>query len=91
MIGTGLGSAFYLYYTYKKAQFSTVRDVLKLVIFADLIFTTPSVVVQLVTGILLSNKLGLTYTNWFWVVLSVSFVVLVYGLEQLLFKLKCES
>ena len=28
MIGTGLGSAFYLYFTYKKSQFSTVRDVL---------------------------------------------------------------
>ncbi len=77
MIGTGLGSAFYLYFTYKKAQFSTVKEVLNLVIVADMIFTTPSVIIQLITGILLSNMLGLTYTNWFWVVLSVSFIVLI--------------
>ncbi len=77
MIGTGLGSAFYLFLTYKKAQFSTVRDVLNLVIVADLIFTTPSVVTQLITGILLSNRMGWTYTKWFWVVLSVSLVVFV--------------
>ncbi|MCF6243048.1 MAG: DUF2269 domain-containing protein [Bacteroidales bacterium] len=77
MIGTGLGSAFYLYFTYKKSQFSTVKEVLNLVIIADMIFTTPSVIIQLITGILLSNMLGLTYTNWFWVVLSVSFIVLI--------------
>ncbi len=81
MIGTGLGSAFYLYFTYKKAQFSTVKEVLNLVIVADMIFTTPSVIIQLITGILLSNMLGLTYTNWFWVVLSVSFIVLILWLR----------
>ncbi len=77
MIGTGAGSAFYLYLTYKKCQFSTVRDVLKLVILADMIFTAPSVIIQLITGVMLSNLLGFTYTNWFWVVLSVSFIVFV--------------
>ncbi len=77
MIGTGAGSAFYLYLTYKKCQFSTVRDVLKLVVFADMIFTAPSVIIQLITGVMLSNLLGFTYTNWFWVALSVSFVVFV--------------
>jgi len=65
MIGTGLGSVFYLYFTYKNAQFSTVKEVLNLVFIADMIFTTPSVIVQLITGILLSNRMGLTYTNWF--------------------------
>ena len=65
MIGTGLGSAFYVYFTYKKSQFSTVKDVLKFVIIADMAFTTPSVIIQLITGVMLSNMLGLTYTNWF--------------------------
>ena len=77
MIGTGAGSAFYLFVTYKKSQFSTVKDVLKFVIIADLIFTTPSVITQLITGLMLSNILGLTGTDWYWIVLSIGFVVLI--------------
>lgn len=77
MIGTGLGSAFYLFLTYKRSPVATVKEVLKLVILADSIFTIPSVIIQFITGILLSDLMGLTYTNWFWVVLSVGFIVLV--------------
>jgi uncharacterized membrane protein len=88
MIGTGVGSAFYLYLTYKKASVSTVKDVLKLVIFADIIFTTPSVIIQFITGIMLSNILGLTYTDWFWVVLSVSGVVFVLWIRAVFIQLK---
>ncbi len=91
MIGTGLGSAFYLYFTYKKGQVSTVKEVLKLVVTADTIFTTPSVVIQFITGLLLSNLLGFTYTNWFWVVLSVSFVVLILWVRAALIQLKLKK
>src|SRR4030095_14217256 len=77
MIGTGLGSAFYLFLTYKRSQVSTIKDVLKLVILADKIFTTPSVIIQLITGVMLSNLLGMTYTDWFWIVISVSSIVFV--------------
>lgn len=88
MIGTGIGSAFYLFLTYKKAQFSTVKDVLKLVILADTIFTTPSVIIQLITGVMLSNKMGMTYSNWFWIVIAVSFVVLVLWIRAAFIQLK---
>ena len=77
MIGTGLGSAFYLFLTYKRTQVSTVKDVLKLVVLADKIFTAPSIIVQLTTGIMLSNLLGMTYTKWFWIVISVSSIVFI--------------
>ncbi len=77
MIGTGLGSAFYLYLVYKKGKVATIKEVLKLVILADTIFTTPSVIIQLITGLMLSSMLGYNYTDWFWVVMSVSFVVLI--------------
>ena len=76
MIGTGLGSAFYLFFTYKKAKASTVKDVLSLVVIADSIFTLPSVIVQLITGIFLSNLMSLLYTKWFWIVIIASVVVL---------------
>lgn len=90
MIGTGLGSAFYLYVTYKTARFTTVKEVLKIVIIADLIFTTPSVIIQLVTGLLLSDMLNLMQTDWFWVVIWVSLGVLIawLGAVYIQYKLK---
>ncbi len=88
MIGAGIGSAFYLFLTYKRAQVSTVREVLRLVILADTIFTTPSVFIQMITGIMLSNMLGLTYSNWFWVVISVSLVVFVLWVRAAFIQLK---
>ncbi len=77
MIGTGLGSAFYLFFSYKNAKASTIKDVLKLVVVADSIFTLPSVIIQLITGILLSNLMSLLFTKWFWIVSGVSVIVLV--------------
>lgn len=77
MIGTGLGSAFYLFVSYKTKQFSTVKDILNIVIIADLFFTTPSVITQLVTGLLLVDYLHINNTLWYVVVLSMSFGVLV--------------
>ena len=91
MIGTGLGSAFYLFLTYKKSQVSTIKDVLRFVILADTIFTAPSVVIQLITGILLSNMIGLIYTHWFWLVISVSFIVLVLWLRAAFIQVKLKK
>lgn len=91
MIGTGFGSAFYLFLTYKRSQVSTLKEVLNLVLLADTIFTTPSVIIQLITGVLLSNMMGLTYTNWFWVVISVSFIVLVLWLRAAFIQVKLKK
>lgn len=91
MIGTGFGSAFYLFLTYKRSQVSTLKEVLKLVLLADTIFTTPSVIIQLITGVLLSNMMGLTYTNWFWIVISVSFIVLVLWLRAAFIQVKLKK
>lgn len=88
MIGTGLGSAFYLYVTYKRSSVSTVKDVLKFVIIADKMFTAPSVVIQLITGILLANIMQLTYTRWFWIVISVSFIILILWLRAAFIQVK---
>jgi len=92
MIGTGLGSAFYLYFTYKltkdKSEITILKSVLSLVILADKIFTSPSVIIQLITGILLSNKLNITYTNWFYLVITLSLLILVLWLKAVFIQLK---
>ncbi|MBI4947841.1 MAG: DUF2269 domain-containing protein [Bacteroidetes bacterium] len=91
MIGTGLGSAFYLFLTYKRSQVSTIKDVLKLVILADIIFITPAVITQLITGVMLSDLMGLAYTNWFWVVLSTSSIVLVLWIRAAFIQVKLKK
>ena len=78
MFGTGIGSAFSLFSAYKRSNANTVKDVLKLVILADNIFTTPAVLLQLITGIWLSSLLGLLSSKWFIVVIICS--VLVFAL-----------
>jgi uncharacterized membrane protein len=88
MIGTGFGSAFYLFLTYKKGKVSTVKDVLKLVILADTIFTTPSVILQLVTGIILTEMLGLTFGNWFWQVMGISLIIFILWVRAAFIQLK---
>ena len=88
MVGTGLGSAFYLYLTYKRAGIHTIFDVVKLVILADTIFTLPSVVIQLITGWMLSDRMGLTYSRWFWVVIGVSVLVLITWLKAVVIQLR---
>ncbi len=77
MIGMGFGSAFYLYFTYRRGNETAVREVLRLVILADTFFTAPSVIIQLITGIVLSEILGLTYSRWFWQVFGISIIIFV--------------
>ena len=90
MIGTGLGSAFYLFITYKTTNTATVRDVLKNVIFADIIFTTPSVITQLITGLILTEQLNLYDTQWFYLVIIISFFVLILWLGAVVIQYKLE-
>lgn len=91
MFGTGLGSAFYLFYTYKFSKFSTVKDVLNIVIFADYIFTTPSVILQLATGLWLSSLMGLLSTKWFVIVLIFSFTVFALWIRAVYLQLQMKK
>ena len=88
MIGAGIGSAFYLFLTYKIYRISTLKDVLKLVVLADFVFTAPSVIIQFITGMMLSNLLHLTDTNWFRLVIAISGVVLVMWLRAAFIQIK---
>lgn len=91
MFGTGLGSAFYLFYTYKFSKFSTLKDVLNIVIIADYIFTIPSVILQLTTGLLLSYFLGLFSSKWFLIVLILSFIVFGLWIKAVFLQLKMKK
>ncbi len=72
LFGTGLGTAFYLWMAHRSRNIHALRITALHVILADWIFTAPAVIIQLVTGLLLMNHLGWSFTSlWFVVVIPL--------------------
>lgn len=63
LFGTGLGSAFYMFMAYRSGNMKVMAETNRIVVIADFIFTTPTVIIQLVTGLYLLDYLGLTWTS----------------------------
>jgi len=67
--GTGAGIAFFMFMANRSNNPQAIYVTAKTVILGDWIFTTPAVITQVVTGFLLMNKLGYSYSsNWFYLV-----------------------
>ena len=68
LFGTGIGSAFYLFMANRRRDIAGVYFATRHVVIADWLFTTPSVIIQLISGIGLAHILGLPLTEgWvFW-------------------------
>ena len=58
LFGTGLGSAFYMFFTSLSRDARAVAKVVKLVVIADWSFTTPTIIVQPATGFYLIHLAG---------------------------------
>jgi uncharacterized membrane protein len=65
LFGTGLGIAFFQWFTYRRGNVAAIATVSRLVVRADFVFTTPAVVLQLVSGLWLAHMLALPWsTPW---------------------------
>jgi len=70
--GTGTGIAFFMFMANRSNNAQAIAVTAKHVVLADWLFTTPAVVTQFVTGVLLMNTLGWSYSSpWFLTVLSL--------------------
>ncbi len=58
MVGTGFGSAFYLFFINRTSSVEAQALVSRLVVRADWWFTTPTVILQPVSGLLLAHLAG---------------------------------
>lgn len=58
LVGTGFGSAFYLFCANRSKSLEAQAVVARFVVLADWIFTTPAVIVQPLTGIALLSMAG---------------------------------
>jgi uncharacterized membrane protein len=74
--GTGAGIAFFMFMANRSNNPQTIYITAKHVILGDWIFTTPAVVTQIITGVLLMNTQGYSFSApWFyWVIGMFSFI-----------------
>jgi uncharacterized membrane protein len=65
LFGTGLGTAFFMWFTHRTDQVAAIATAARLTVLADLLFTTPAVIVQPVSGLLLMRLMGFDlHTPW---------------------------
>lgn len=70
--GTGTGIAFFMFMAARSQNHQAIALTAKHVVLADWLFTTPAVIIQFITGVLLMLKLGYGFTSsWFLVVISL--------------------
>lgn len=70
LVGTGFGTAFYLYFVNRTHSIPAIATVSRLVVRADWWFTTPAVIFQPVSGLWLAHTAGWPWSTP-WVVASV--------------------
>ena len=75
LVGTGLGSAFYLFFANRSGSVAAQAVVGRLVVRADWWFTTPAVIVQPLTGIAMAHMAGWPITTP-WLALSIALYLL---------------
>jgi uncharacterized membrane protein len=65
LFGTGLGTAFFMWFTHRTGEVAAIATAARLTVRADFLFTTPAVIVQPVTGYLLMRLMGVDpHASW---------------------------
>ncbi|MGJ7494747.1 DUF2269 family protein [Variovorax sp. RT4R15] len=75
LVGTGFGSAFYMFFANRSESVAAQAVVTRLVVRADWWFTTPTVLIQPATGLLMAYLAGLPFTTP-WLVASLGLFAL---------------
>lgn len=70
LFGTGLGSAFYMFFTSLTRDARVIASVGRYVVIADYAFTLPTVIIQPVTGLYLIHLAGFSLSST-WIAVSI--------------------
>jgi uncharacterized membrane protein len=71
LFGTGLGSAFYMFFTSLTRDARVVATVVRYVVIADYAFTTPTIIIQPLTGLYLIHLAGFPLSST-WIAVSIA-------------------
>lgn len=66
LLGTGLGIAFFMWMAHRRGDPKVIAETARTVVIADMCFTAPAVLVQLLSGLWLTYKLGIPLSV-FWI------------------------
>jgi uncharacterized membrane protein len=75
LFGTGLGSAYYMFFASRTRDPHVVAIVVRHVVWADWIFTTPTIVLQPLTGLWLVRLVGSSWSSR-WLMASIGLYVI---------------
>jgi uncharacterized membrane protein len=75
LFGTGLGSAFYMFFTNLTGDVRAIAVVTRRVVWADWLFTTPTAIIQPATGLYLVHLAGLPISMR-WLAWSIALFIL---------------
>ncbi len=75
LFGTGLGTAFFMWFTWRGGNVQAIAAAARLTVHADWCFTMPAVIVQPVTGIALVHLMGFPW-NSPWLVAAIALYLL---------------
>lgn len=75
LLGTGLGTAFFMFAAWRSNNVEAMRITARNVVLADWIFTTPAIVVQLLTGLWLTSRLAIPYGSLWFITVMALFVL----------------
>jgi uncharacterized membrane protein len=75
LFGTGLGSAFYMFFASLTRDVRAIAVVARYVVIADWVFTTPTIILQPLTGLYLVHLAGFPLTSR-WILWSVGLYLL---------------
>lgn len=65
LFGTGLGTAFFMWFTHRSGNIAAIATVSRLTVRADFLFTAPAVIVQPLSGFLLMRLMGFDFhASW---------------------------
>jgi uncharacterized membrane protein len=78
LFGTGLGSAFYMFFTNRSGVVPAIATVSRRVVIADWLFTTPTAILQPATGFYLVHLAGYPLASR-WIAWSIALYVLAAG------------
>jgi uncharacterized membrane protein len=75
LFGTGLGSAFYMFFTSRTRDVRAIATVVRYVVIADWLFTTPTIILQPLTGAYLIHVAHFPWSSR-WIAWSIALYVL---------------
>ena len=75
LFGTGLGSAFYMFFTSLTRDSRATAVVTRYVVMADWMFTTPTIIIQPLTGAYMIHLVGFPWTSK-WIMWSIALYLL---------------